>query len=152
MTTATTTAAEPRWFFANLARVLVSNYELGIVEATGPQGDMPPLHVHHLEDETFVVLEGELTVHTPEGSVSLSAGEALVAPKGVPHVYRVESATARWLAVTTPGDFAKFVLAASEPAEYDGLPPAGREVDPGPVFAIADAHGIDILGPPGAMP
>src|SRR4029079_10849173 len=102
-----------RWFFANLARVLVSNGELGIVEATGPQGDMPPLHVHHLEDETFVVLEGELSVHTPEGSVSLSAGEALVAPKGVPHVYSVESESARWLAVTTPGGFAKFALPAS---------------------------------------
>ena len=152
MTTATTTAAEPRWFFSNLARVLVSNDELGIVEVTGTRGDMPPLHVHHLEDETFVVLEGELGVHTATGSVSLRAGEALVAPKGVPHVYRVESETARWLGVSTPGGFAQFVLAASEPAEYDGLPPAGRETDPAPVVAIADAHGIEILGPPGTMP
>jgi quercetin dioxygenase-like cupin family protein len=152
MITATATAAEPRWFFSNLARVLVSNDELGIVEVTGTRGDMPPLHVHHLEDETFVVLEGELGVHTTKGSVSLRAGEALVAPKGVPHVYRVESETARWLGLSTPGGFARFVLAASEPAEYDGLPPAGREVDPGPIVAVADLHGIEILGPPGTMP
>jgi len=28
-----------------------------LVEIRGPEGDMPPLHVHHREDETFYVLE-----------------------------------------------------------------------------------------------
>lgn len=149
MTTAT--AAEPRWFITNLARVLVSNDELGIVELTGTQGEMPPLHVHR-EHETFVVLEGEISLHTADASLTLTAGEAFVAPKDIPHVYRVESETARWLGVSTPGDFTRFVLEASVPAEYDGLPPADRDVDFGEIVRIAGEHGIEILGPPGTMP
>ena len=62
--------SEPLWFIDNLARVLVdgevSNGTLAVVELSGRQGDMPPLHVHHREDETFVVLEGELSLFLPE--------------------------------------------------------------------------------------
>lgn len=148
MTTAT--LAEPRWFLANLARVLVRTDDLGIVEVTGSRGDMPPLHLHD-EDETFVVLEGELSLHVPGRSLTLREGEGFAAPRDVPHVYRVESETARWLAVSTPGRFTDFVIAASEPAGYDGLPPA-REIDADAVAATAAENGIEIVGPPGTMP
>ena len=61
-----TTTAEPRWFFVNLARVLVtaedSDGTLGLVELTGTEGEMPPLHIHHREDETFYVVEGEMSI------------------------------------------------------------------------------------------
>jgi mannose-6-phosphate isomerase-like protein (cupin superfamily) len=151
-----TTAAAPRWFITNLVRVLVapgqSGDALGIVDLTGTGGEMPPLHVHHLEDEIFVVLEGTLSLHLPGRSVTLEAGQAFVAPKGVPHVYRVESDRARWLGVSTPGGFASFVLAASVPAEVDDLPPADRELDFAQLVACAEEHGIEILAPPGTMP
>ena len=108
-TTSTEAKAQPLWFFVNLARVLVgpedSDGSLGIVELTGTKGEMPPLHIHHREDETFVVLDGEMSLHTPGGSRVLGAGEAALAPQGVPHVYRVESEQARWLAISTPAGF-----------------------------------------------
>ncbi len=148
--------AQPLWFFVNLARILVSpeetNGSLGIVELTGTRGEMPPLHIHHREDETFVVLEGELTLFTPEGARTIRAGEAAFAPRGIPHAYRVESARARWLGVSTPGGFASFVAAASDPAEVADVPPAGREVDMDRLAAAADAHGLEIIGPPGLLP
>ena len=152
-----TAAAEPIWFIDNLARVLVdgeaSGGSLAIVEITGRKGDMPPLHVHPVEDETFVVLEGSLALFLPGGQrVDLAAGEAIVAPKGIPHVYRVESDQARWLAVVTPAGFDAFVREAGEPAERPELPPLGREHDPARLGAIAAAHGIELLGPPGAYP
>jgi quercetin dioxygenase-like cupin family protein len=156
MTATTTTVAQPRWFFVNLVRVLVAPEDSGgtldVVELIGRRGEMPPLHVHHEEDETFVVLDGELTIFLPGESRTVRAGEAAFAPKGVPHVYRVETEQARWLGVATPGGFASFVLAASDPAESDGLPPADREVDMERLLAAAAARGIEILGPPGTLP
>lgn len=157
MSTATSTATDTQlWFFTNLARVLVTPEEskgtLGIVELTGAQGEMPPLHLHHREDETFVVLEGELTLHTPGSSRTVRSGESAFAPKGVPHVYRVESERARWLCVSTPAGFVSFVLAASDPAETSDLPPADRPVDMDRLMAAAEEHGIEIIAPPGTMP
>jgi quercetin dioxygenase-like cupin family protein len=146
----------PLWFFVNLARVRVSPAEsggtLGIVELTGSEGEMPPFHIHHREDETFVMLDGSLSVHTPDGSTTLAPGDAFFAPRGIPHAYRVESERARWLAVSTPAGFADFVLDLATPAPVDDLPPADREVDLGQLAASAERHGIEILGPPGTMP
>ncbi len=149
-------AAPPRWFYKNLARVLVepaaSEGTLGIVEMLGTRGEMPPLHVHHREDEAFVVLGGELSIHLPNGSSALRAGEALVAPRGISHTYRVETERARWLAVSTPAGFVSFVEAASDPADYADVPPDERPVDMDRLLAQAEAHGIEIIGPPGTMP
>ena len=148
--------APPRWFYKNLARVLVepvaTEGTLSIVEMIGTQGEMPPLHVHHREDETFVVLDGELSIHLPSGSSALRAGEALVAPREIPHTYRVETERARWLAVSTPAGFASFVEAASDPADYADVPPDERPVDMDRLLAEAEAHGIEIIDPPGTMP
>ena len=155
-TTQTATETQPLWFFVNLARVRVTPEEsgglLGIVELTGTRGEMPPLHIHHNEDETFVVLDGEMSLHTPGESRVLRAGEVALAPKGIPHAYRIESERARWLAVSTPAGFAEFVLATSDPAEVEDVPPADRPVDMNRLLAAAQEYGIEILGPPGTMP
>jgi quercetin dioxygenase-like cupin family protein len=148
---------EPIWFIDNLARILVDGEEskdaLAIVELTGRQGDMPPLHIHHREDETFVVLEGSLALFLPGGRrIDLAAGEAAVAPKGIAHVYRVESQEARWLAIGTPAGFDTFVREAGEPAGSAVLPPPGREHDPARLDEIAARFGIELLGPPGTYP
>lgn len=42
-------------------------------------------HQHDETDETFIVLEGELTIDLEAGPVILRAGEMLVVPKGMPH-------------------------------------------------------------------
>lgn len=152
-----TGAAEPIWFIDNLARVLVdgetSGGALSVVEISGRQGDMPPLHVHHVDDETFVVLDGALALFLPGGRrIDLAAGEAALAPKETPHTYRVESDEARWLVITTPAGFDAFVREAGMPAEQPALPPAGREHDVARLGATAAAHGIELLGPPGAYP
>lgn len=42
-------------------------------------------HQHDETDETFIVLEGELTIDLEAGPVILRAGEMLVVPKGMRH-------------------------------------------------------------------
>jgi quercetin dioxygenase-like cupin family protein len=154
MGTAVTT--EAIWFIDNLARVLVdgetSGGTIAVVELEGRRGDMPPLHVHRREDETFYVLEGRLSLHLPDGSIELGPGGAAFAPRDVPHVYRVESPTARWLGIAAPAGFEAFVREAGEPAPEDVLPPEGRAHDPARLAEIAGRHGIELLGPPGMLP
>ena len=156
MTTLAPAARRPLWFIDGLARITLEGDatagSLDIVEVEARAGDMPPLHVHHEHDETFYVLEGEVSLHLPGRSITVRPGEAFFAPRGVPHVYRVESETARWMAFGTPAGFAEFVREVSDEPDRDGLPPLGRDHDPARLGGAAARQGIELLGPPGSMP
>jgi mannose-6-phosphate isomerase-like protein (cupin superfamily) len=154
--TATLTGTPTLWFVDTIARVRLDGDATGgvfdLVEAEARQGDMPPLHVHRDADETFYVLEGRMSLHLPDRSVEIGAGEALFAPRGVPHTYRVESERARWLVIGNPAGFADFVREVSDEPEHEGFPPLGRELDPARLGEAAARHGIELLGPPGVLP
>ena len=156
MTTRTARRSAPLWFIDGLARVRVSGEETdgsyAVLEILVPEGDMPPLHVHHEEDEVFHVLEGEVTLFLPGTEMPLAAGDTFRAPRGVPHTYRVESRQARWLVFCAPARFEGFVRAVSEPAPAEELPPPGRPFDPERFAATAAEYGIELLGPPGTLP
>jgi quercetin dioxygenase-like cupin family protein len=147
---------DARWFIQNLITVKLTGADtdgrFSLVEALGARGDMLPLHVHREDDETFVVLEGELTLYVGEDIHTAGPGAVLHAPRGIPHVYRVESETARWLVISVPAAFAELVLEASEPAAAPTLPTVPPSVSPLELTAIAGRYGVEILGPPGALP
>ena len=152
-----TAASERIWFLDNLARVHLDGARTGgaysLVEMHGPPGDTPPLHVHRREDEAFHVLEGRLRLFVGDDVIDVGPGESAIAPAGVPHVYRVESQEpARWLVVCSPAGFEDFVREVGEAAEDDALPPRGRPFDAATLTESAGRHGIEILGPPGALP
>jgi hypothetical protein len=93
-----------------------------------------------------------MSLHTPDGAVELGRGDAAMGPRGVPHAYRVESESARWVVATNGGGFASFVEATSVPAEGDGYAPPELMATPERLGAEAAARGIEILGPPGLLP
>ena len=152
----TAVSREARWFGQNLAYVKVAGSETAgayaVVELSGPRGDMPPLHVHHREEEAFYVLEGSMTLILGDDELRLEPGECAVAPRGIPHVYRVDSPDARWLTITSPAGFDEFVLAASSRAESETLPEGPPAFAPDELGAIAARFGIELLGPPGTLP
>src|SRR5918998_6260224 len=151
-----TTSTEQLWFLNGLVIVRVRHDEgedgISVLERLAPYGESPPLHVHQTEDETFHVLEGELRVRAGDADATIAAGETLLAPKRVPHTYRVESpAGARWLVITRRGDFERFVRAGSRPAERPELPTPQGPPTPEQADALAAAareHGIELVGPP----
>lgn len=49
------------------------------------QGEFERWHHHELEDEAFIVLEGEINFQTEAGDYLLRAGEGIVIPKGMEH-------------------------------------------------------------------
>jgi uncharacterized RmlC-like cupin family protein len=112
-----------------------------------------PVHVHHGEDEAFYVLDGELELTVGGEVMVATTGTYALAPRGVPHSFRVLTDTARALVITSssapaPGSgFHEFTLAAGVPATTRSLPvPAAP--DPARLAELAAAHNIDIVGPP----
>jgi mannose-6-phosphate isomerase-like protein (cupin superfamily) len=150
--TETMTDPETRWFTDTRMRILVSEPDFSQVEAEALRGNMPPLHVHHDEDEIFYVLDGRMVLFVDAERVELGQGAARLAPRGVPHAYRVESERARWLVSSNSGGFAGFIGETSVPAETDGFAPAGSMIEPAMLSEAAARWGIEILGPPGALP
>ena len=107
-----------------------------------PAGDMPPLHIHHSEDEGFLLLDGTLSLFLPGREIRLEPGEFVLAPRGVPHAYRVGDPPARFLVLSTTGGFEQFVR---EVSELD-------ELTPELLAATAATRDIEILAPPGTLP
>ena len=152
----TTVMTERRWFLETLVTIRVSHDAgddgISVIESVAPYGDSPPLHIHRTEDELFHVLDGTMRLRVGDGELLADAGDVVLAPKGVPHTYRVESPEgARWLVTTTRGDFEAMVRAASRPAEREELPertgPPTSEQQAA-LAAVCAAHGIDLVGPP----
>ncbi len=154
MQTATTT--DLIWFIDGLVRVHLSGEDtagrLALLEMEAPRGHMPPLHVHRAEDETFVVLDGALTLYVGNEARILRPGDVAHAPMHVPHTFRVESETARWVVACAPAGFERFVAEVGEPAPEAVLPPAPVLPEPDRFAEICEAFEIELLGPPGALP
>ncbi len=144
------------WFLDTLVSVRVrhddSSDGFSVLESLARYGDSPPLHIHHTEDELFHVLAGELRLRLGTEDMRVGPGETILAPKGVPHTFRVESPEgARWLVITTRGHFERFVRALGRPPETPGLPASSGPPTPEQAEALAAAakkHHIEIIGPP----
>jgi quercetin dioxygenase-like cupin family protein len=148
-------AAEALWFGNTLVAIrlasAVGQDRICIIEHQAPHGDSPPLHVHRNEDEVFHVIEGSLRFRVDGRDPIGGAGAVLVAPKGSPHTYRVESSEgARFLTITRGSDLETMIRAASRPAVHAGLPaataPTPEMIDA--LVGIAAANGIDTIGAP----
>lgn len=89
-----------------LLRSEESGGQVAIVELSG--GGRPPVHRHDF-DETFYVLEGELTFQLDDDVFTRRAGELAFAPRGVAHTYaNLSGAPARALLVITPAGFERY--------------------------------------------
>ncbi len=109
-------------------------------------GKVTPLHLHPDVDETFIMTEGEITLHIDGAVRTLGAGGVALIPRGVPHAFAVTSPQARMLCLQTPGTGEQFYRGASD-LVVEGQPPT--PVDFGRVAQSAAATGaIEILGPP----
>ncbi|HEX6391774.1 MAG TPA: quercetin 2,3-dioxygenase [Solirubrobacteraceae bacterium] len=116
------------------------------VEVDDPRGTAPPMHVHHNEDETFYVLEGEISVFAAGERTEVGAGEYAFVPRGVEHAYLVRSQRARMLVTFSPAGFEEFFVeigVAGDEPPVDPVMPSPEE------FARRLApYGCEITGPP----
>ncbi len=143
--------AELLWVLNTLVDIKASADETGgtltvIEQLVTPAGNTP-LHVHRDEDESFVVLEGDLEFALGDQQVRAGPGQFVFGPRGVAHGYQVLSSQARLLVVATPGGLERFFRAVGQPAPSRTLPePQAPDVDQ--LVPVAAAHGIAVLPPP----
>lgn len=157
-------SSETLWFLGTLARVKLDGRQTGgrfaLWEGVLPHGASPPLHSHP-QDETFYLLEGEMTawlvdsVDVPESWAQTHAqrctvGDVVFAPGGTPHTFRVESDTARVLLISTPAGIEEMVRGLAEPARWPWLqpPPDGPRVPAERIAEVERATGVVRHGPP----
>jgi len=160
---------DPLWFLGTLAGLKLDGSQTGgrfaLWEGVLPYGAAPPLHSHP-QDETFYVLEGELTAWIvppesaddggdPPGWVTEcaqrgGAGMVAFASGGTPHTFRVESDTAKMLFLSTPAGVEEYVKALAEPAQWPWLqpPPDGPRVPPERIKTVEQDLGMIRHGPP----
>jgi mannose-6-phosphate isomerase-like protein (cupin superfamily) len=123
-------------------------------EDTVPPRGGPPPHVHHREDESFYVLEGEFEFFRQgEAPLRAAAGDWVRTPRGVAHTFtNVGQTTGRLLAVAVPAGMERFLAAVGRPVAA-GEAPAPRAGPPPPeqvahVVRTAQQYGVEIFAPP----
>ncbi len=141
-------AAECWWWFGELAVLKLSAEATGgaqsMVEIVAPPGLAVPRHVHHREDELFVMLYGSAEFEVGGKRILARKGDVLFGPMGVPHAYEVGPEGCRMLFGFTPGaNMEAFVRASAVPATEAKLPPPDV-VPPAPeaLQPLLQAHGL----------
>lgn len=123
-------------------------------EALVPPGGGPPPHVHSREEESFYVLEGEITFryHTDDGAEkTLVAGPGMFAamPIGVPHSFKNERATpAKMILSVAPAGLEQMffdVGTTLADGATTAAPPTKAEIDK--LIALAPNYGVELLLP-----
>jgi quercetin dioxygenase-like cupin family protein len=153
-TTATWSApaeGEQLWFLGTLATIRIpgeaSAGRLSLIEFLFPPHASPPLHTHP-QDESYIVLEGRLTIQAGEQRFELVAGGAAVVPMGVAHTFRVDSDGARVLVLSTPAGLERLIRDGSVPASAATLPPSGTpRPSPEDLARVFLEHGQVNAGP-----
>lgn len=144
---------EALWILGGLYAFKALNAETAaytLVEVKAPDGFAIPVHLHDDEEEGFYVAQGEATIFLGDQERRLAAGGFALAPRGVRHAFRLESADATLVLLLSPGPVHEAMFRAmGEPAPDRAVPPASREpTDPAQLAAIAARYGTRIVGPP----
>ena len=110
-----------------------------VIENTNRSKGGPAKHRHLAQDELFYVVEGEYVIVIGDQRFVLNAGDTILAPRLVPHVWAyVGNAVGRMLiSFTPPGEMEDFFRVVSK---GNAMPIQ----DP----ALWRAHGMELLGPP----
>lgn len=110
-----------------------------IVEVTSQAKGGPERHLHVGQDEWFYVLEGQFLIEVAAQRFRLTSGDAVLAPRGVPHVWaNAGDGQGRFLAVLNPAGKAEALF--RELAKTASLAPP----DP----ALFRLYDLEWVGPP----
>lgn len=118
-------------------------------EALVPPGGGPPPHVHSREEESFYVLEGEITFTVNGERIVATAGSFANMPVGTPHAFKNESdRPARMIISVAPAGleemFFEFGVPVA-PGTQTAAPPTDAEIQK--LIEIAPKYGITLLPP-----
>ena len=117
-------------------------------EACVSPGGGPPPHIHSREEESFYVLEGEITFQVGDDRIVAKAGMFANMPIGSLHSFRNNTdRLARMIISVAPAGLEKMFLEVGQPVTWgqQALPPSKAEIDR--LLAVAPSYGIEIRLP-----
>jgi len=121
------------WYSGQLMTFLVTGEDtqgrFALIEAVARRGNNPPPHIHHREEETFYVLEGEMTFSVGGQTIKATPGTMVCLPRDVAHSFAIDSEQSRVLILLTPAGFEGWFKEFSVPAQAMTLPPADEPGD-----------------------
>jgi len=137
-----------------------TNGQVAVVEhPLAPRALGALVHTHRNEDEYSLVLEGRIGVEIGGETLEAGPGDVVVKPRGIPHAFwNPTGEPARVLELIVPGGFEAYFAELAAVFSRPGPPDlaaigavAARyelELDPGSIPRLAEAHGLDVAGPP----
>ena len=142
---------EATWFMGTRMTVKATAQStggsFGLLEVRLAAGFSPPLHIHHHEDESFWILEGQLTLLCDGQTYQAGPGSLVYLPRDLPHGFRVDGGPARLLELVQPAGHEHFYVEGGRPALDDSI----AEIDPRDferIGALYAKYGLEDAGPP----
>ncbi|HVU88498.1 MAG TPA: cupin domain-containing protein [Pirellulales bacterium] len=119
-------------------------------EAIVPPGGGPPPHTHSREDESFYILEGEMTFYVEGERIVAKPGTFASMPVGVKHCFKNEShERARMIISVAPAGLEEMFLAAGSPIDPGAVPGPPSPDDIARLLELAPRYGVTIELPAG---
>lgn len=140
------------WWLDTLWIILAEAKDTGgrfsMMEELAAKGSGPGPHKHTWSDETFYMLDGEITFLIGDDIRTARTGDFLMVPRNTRHAFRVASETARFLNSYTPASLEAALVELAVPATARTLPP--KDVSPGGVLTpdLLSRYGMDMLPGP----
>lgn len=118
-------------------------------EAIVPPGSGPPPHIHSREEESFLVLEGEMTFQLGDDRFVAGEGTFLNMPVGSLHCFKNESdTTARLLISIAPAGLEEMFFEVGQAfADDQETAPPPSEADIKKLLEAAPRYGVEIKVP-----
>jgi len=141
------------WYNGALLTFLANGEEthgqFALFEAVGRKGNVPPRHIHHREDETYYILEGEIVFSVGDRTIKGTPGTMVFLPRNVPHSFTIESEQFRVLILLTPAGFEGWFKEFSVPAPAMTLPPADEPAygEVQRMLEVAPRYGLEFVLP-----
>lgn len=135
------------WYIGHLLSVLVKSADtnglFSLLKMTEKKGLEPPPHTHTKEDETFMLLSGEIEFSVNNEIYHAVAGNIMFLPRKIQHSFKVLTEQSEVLMLLTPGGFEQFFIEMSEPApEMKQAPLPSGPPDIARLIAVAGKYGI----------
>ena len=119
-----------------------------MMEQLLPKGSGPGPHKHTWSDETFYMLDGELTLLVGDEIRTARKGDFVMVPRDTRHGFRIDSETARFLNGYTPASMEAQIVEQGTPATTRTLPPNGPVAPRENTPALLRRYGVEILPGP----
>jgi quercetin dioxygenase-like cupin family protein len=115
-----------------------------LLETHSLKGGEPPLHVHHHEDESLYILEGEVDFFLDGRRVPCKPGDLVFVPRGTQHTYEVQTDEFRVLILSVPAGLEQYFVEMGRPAETLTPPTTSQgPLDADRMAAVARKHGSE---------